>query len=403
MAAGDRTVFLKTLIETFPEAMLGEAHVAQYGKNLGVLCKLLDAAMRLSIQTHPNRAFARQHLQSEFGKTESWIIIGTREIEGELPYILLGFRDGVTEADFRRITELQDTQAQIRALNRIAVHPGDVYLVPAGIPHAIGAGVFMIEVQEPTDFTVNIELNYGGVQRTERQCFLGLGFDLGMRCFDYGTGGMSCVQQNTLIPRTVRQDAQSREEILIGPEHTKYFGASRLVIRRTAADRVHGECYIGIVIQGCGQILSSTSEALPLRPGSAFFVPAASRHEAIQADPSTPLTLIRCFPPGKPARRSPSFDSLNFGDTIPVASEPSKEGAGPSDTTKASRVAWKSPIGFPCARGAGEGDAARAGLYTRHRLRVCYAKFAARALGRLDRTPSPVTVVRLAASERSSC
>ena len=298
VAANGRSVLLKMLIETFPEAMLGEAHVAQHGKNLGVLCKLLDAAMRLSIQTHPNRAFARRHLQSDFGKTESWIIIGTREIEGESPYVLLGFQDGVTEADFRRITELQDTQAQVNALNRIAVHPGDVYLVPAGVPHAIGAGVFMIEVQEPTDYTVNIEFNYGGVQRTEEQCFLGLGFDLGMRCFDYGTGGMSCVRQNTLIPRTVRQDAESREDILIGPEHTKYFGASRLVIRGTAADRDHGECYIGIVIQGYGQILSSASEALPLRPGSALFVPAAARHEAIQADPNTPLTLIRCFPPG---------------------------------------------------------------------------------------------------------
>jgi mannose-6-phosphate isomerase len=297
-AAGERHVLLKTLIETLPDAMLGAAHVAQYGKNLGVLCKLLDAATRLSIQTHPTRAFARQHLLSDFGKTESWVIIGTREIGGEAPYILLGFRDGVSEADFRRITELQDTQAQVSALNRIAVHPGDVYMVPAGVPHAIGAGVFMIEVQEPTDFTVNIEINYGGVRRTEAQCFLGLGFDLGMRCFDYGTGGLSCVRQNTLMPRTVRQDAQSHEEILIGREHTTYFGASRLVIRGTAADRDHGECYIGIVIQGCGQILPSTREPLPLRPGSAFFVPAASQHEAIQADPNRPLTLIRCFPPG---------------------------------------------------------------------------------------------------------
>ena len=98
----------------------------------------------------PDRAFARQHLRSDFGKTESSVIIGTREIGGEAPYILLGFRDGVTEADFRRITELQDTQGQIGALNRIAVHPGDVYMVPAGVPHAIGAGVFMVEVQEPT-------------------------------------------------------------------------------------------------------------------------------------------------------------------------------------------------------------------------------------------------------------
>jgi mannose-6-phosphate isomerase len=298
VAADGRTVLLRTLIETFPEAMLGEAHIAQHGKQLGVLCKLLDAAMRLSIQAHPTRAYARQYLQSDFGKTESWIILGTRELGGESPYILLGFRDGVTEADFRRITELQDVQAQSSALNRIDVHPGDVYMVPAGVPHAIGAGVFMIEVQEPTDFTVNIEYKYGGVQRTEEQCFLGLGFDLGMRCFDYGARGMSCVLQNTLTPRTIRQDAQSREEILIGPAHTSYFGASRLMIQHTAADRDHGECYIGIVIQGCGQILSAASAALPLRPGSAFFVPASAPPQVIQAAPNTPLTLIRCFPPG---------------------------------------------------------------------------------------------------------
>ena len=156
----------------------------------------------------------------------------------------------------------------------------------------------MVEVQEPTDFTVNIEFTYGGVPRTEEQCFLGLGFDLGMRCFDHTTAGMSVVQENTLIPRTLRRDMHSCEEFLIGPEHTSYFGASRLVIEQTAADREHGECYIGIVIQGHGRILSSGSGPLPLRPGSAFFVPASSCHQAIQADPNAPLTLIRCFPPG---------------------------------------------------------------------------------------------------------
>jgi mannose-6-phosphate isomerase len=298
VAADGRTVLLQTLIETFPEAMLGEAHIAHCGTQLGVLCKLLDAAMRLSMQTHPTRAFARQYLRSDFGKTESWIILGTREIGEERPYILLGFRDGVTEAEFRRITALQDVQAQISALNRIDVHPGDVFMVPAGVPHAIGSGVFMIEVQEPTDFTVNVEYQYGGVQRTEEQCFLGLGFDVGMRCFDYGAGGMSCVLQNTVTPRTIRQNTKSREEMLIGPEQTSYFGASRLVIQPTAVDRDLGGCYIGIVVQGCGQLLSATSTALPLRTGSAYFVPAASRPHAIQADLHTPLTLIRCFPPG---------------------------------------------------------------------------------------------------------
>jgi mannose-6-phosphate isomerase len=127
-------VFLKALIEAFPEAMLGSAHVESFGAELGVLCKLLDAAMRLAIQCHPDRGFARQYLHSEFGKTESWLVIGTRVIEGVPPFILLGFREGVTEAEFRRITLAQDMRAQVDALNRIEVQPGEVYLVPARTP-----------------------------------------------------------------------------------------------------------------------------------------------------------------------------------------------------------------------------------------------------------------------------
>jgi mannose-6-phosphate isomerase len=306
--AADRVVLLKSLIDAYPEAMLGPAHVARYGTNLGVLCKLLDAAVRLSIQTHPTRAFARRHLQSEFGKTESWIVIGTREVEGESPYLLLGFKEGVTAAEFRRITAVQDTRAMVDALNRVAVHPGEAYMVPAGVPHAIGAGVFMVEVQEPTDFTVNIEYTYGGIARTEAQCFLGLGFDLGMQCFDYTLTGAAAVRQNTLLPRLLRQDTASREERIIGPEHTRYFGASRLVIQGTAVDREPGQCYIGIVIEGRGAILSEGRAPLALRPGTTFFVPAASDHHAIRAEAYAPLTIIRCLPPGsliEGARASP--------------------------------------------------------------------------------------------------
>ena len=79
------TQLLKTLIEAYHEAMLGTEHVTRYGAELGVPCKLLDAGMRLSIQADPNRAFARAHLHSEFGKTESWLVIGTRVINGEPP------------------------------------------------------------------------------------------------------------------------------------------------------------------------------------------------------------------------------------------------------------------------------------------------------------------------------
>lgn len=292
------TVLLKALIEAFPEATLGTPHVARHGAELGVLCKLLDAAMRLSIQAHPDRSFAQRHFGSNFGKTESWLVIGTRVINGEPPHILFGFQDGVTEEEFRRITQTQDTKAQVEALNRLPVHPGEVYLVPAGTPHAIGSGVFVVEVQEPTDYVINVEYAIGEIRRTEAQCFMGLGFDLGMQCFDYKAKGMAFVQRHSLAPRILHEDGQGREEVLIGPDDTPCFGVARLTVRGEVPDRDCGRCSIGIVLDGRGRLIGPDVD-LPLRPGSTFFIPAASPHHAYQAEPHGPLSLIKCFPPSR--------------------------------------------------------------------------------------------------------
>ncbi len=296
LAPDGSSVVLKSLIERFPEALLGAAHVAWHGAELGVLCKLLDAAMRLPIQCHPDRAFARQYLRSDFGKTESWLILATRSIDGIQPYILFGFREGITEEAFRRMVQAQDIPAQVAALNRLEVQPGEVYLVSAGTPHAIGSGVFMVEVQEPTDFVVNTEFTVGDILRTEEQCFMGLGFDLGMRCFNYEAVGMEYVRQQALRPRIIQEGAEGREEVLIGPQDTSCFGAARLAVRGSVADRDRGRCYIGIVTEGSGH-LTGPGLDLPLQAGASFFIPAASRHEGFRAAPGTPLTVIKCFPP----------------------------------------------------------------------------------------------------------
>jgi mannose-6-phosphate isomerase len=289
-------VLLKSLVEAFPEPMLGAAHVARYGRQLGVLCKLLDSAVRLPIQCHPDRAFAREYLHSEFGKTEAWLIIGARVINGVPPYILFGFRDGVTEEEFRRAVRSQDISAQVAALNHLEVRPGQVYLVTAGTPHAIGPGVFMVEVQEPTDLVVNSEYTVGEIRRTEAQCFMGLSFDLGMRCFNYRAMGMECVRRHTLLPRTLQKDSQGHEEILIGPENTPCFGVARLTVRGTMPDRDRGWCYIGIVTEGRGRLTGPGCD-VALHPGTTLCIPAASQHQAYRALPDAPLTLIKCFPP----------------------------------------------------------------------------------------------------------
>jgi len=289
-------VLLKDLIAALPHAMLGERHVARLGADLGVLCKLLDSAVRLPIQCHPDAAFASRHLGSNFGKTEASLILATRTIDGVTPYMLFGFRDGVTEADFRRSVAAQDIPAQIASLNRVEVKPGEIYLVNGGTPHAIGPGVFMIEIQEPTDLVVVTEYLFCGRERTEAQCYMGLGFDLGMRCFNYQAVGEAYVARHRLAPQTLFNDAAGREEVLVGSAHTPCFGMARLTVRGRVPDRDRGRCYIGIVVDGQGRLGGPTGD-LALKVGATFFVPAASEHTTYEPTAGQTFQVIKCFPP----------------------------------------------------------------------------------------------------------
>jgi mannose-6-phosphate isomerase len=137
---------LREAISRDPEAWLGPAHLDRFGETTGLLVKLLDPAERVLVHAHPDRAFAAAHLGSPFGKTEAWIVIATRESEGEA---FVGLREEVAPEVYRDWIERQDTDALLASLNRVALRPGGVVYVPAGVPHAIGGGMLIAELQEP--------------------------------------------------------------------------------------------------------------------------------------------------------------------------------------------------------------------------------------------------------------
>lgn len=138
--------------------------------DVGVLVKLLDAGQRLPVHVHPTREYATSHLGSCYGKTEAWYVLGA----GPGARVHVGWRDDVEPADLRRAVDEQDEQWMLDRLHAVDVRPGDTVLVPAGTAHAIGAGVFVVEVQEPTDFSVLLEYT-GFAERAD--AFLGLDVD----------------------------------------------------------------------------------------------------------------------------------------------------------------------------------------------------------------------------------
>ena len=148
--------------------------------DVGLLVKLLDACQRLPVHVHPTRPFAREHLHSCYGKTEAWHIL---DVQGDDPSVWVGFRADVDPAELARRVDAQDSDWLLGHMNKISVRPGDGILVPAGEAHATGAGVFLVEVQEPTDFSILLEWSVTTAGRDDSH--LGLGFGTALRVVNH--------------------------------------------------------------------------------------------------------------------------------------------------------------------------------------------------------------------------
>ena len=155
---------LADVLAADPESFFEPAHLARHGPEPGVLVKLLDAGERLPVHHHPDRAFAEQRLGVPHGKTEAWIILEADPGAA----VWLGF-----ERDFDPAwVETQDVEAMLGAMRHEPVAAGDAVYVPAGVPHAIGEGILLLEVQEPSD--ISFLLEWQGIV-AEDDAFLGLG------------------------------------------------------------------------------------------------------------------------------------------------------------------------------------------------------------------------------------
>ena len=136
--------------------------------------KLLDSAIRLPIQAHPDRTASQRLFHSPYGKTEAWIVLGGRRINGEEPYLLMGFNDRFDFEVFRREALSGVMDQTLGMMHRYPITPGEVILIPGGFPHAIGSGVLVQEIMEPTDWVIQPEARCGEQPLTMQDRFGGL-------------------------------------------------------------------------------------------------------------------------------------------------------------------------------------------------------------------------------------
>lgn len=136
---------LTELIENFGEKLIG----TKVGSPFPLLLKLIDAREQLSVQVHPDDAYAKEH-HGKLGKNEAWVILHAAP-GAEL---IMGLKDGVTKE------QLWEKSLEGRAveglLNKVKVQSGDVFYIPAGTVHAIGGGLVLYEIQQSSDLTYRL-------------------------------------------------------------------------------------------------------------------------------------------------------------------------------------------------------------------------------------------------------
>lgn len=165
---------LKELIELYKSDLVGEQIFKNFGNKFPLLIKYIDAKEALSIQLHPNNKLAQERHNS-FGKTEMWYVMQADDKAN----LIVGFQK---DSDKEEYVQHLENKKLLDILNVDEVNSGDVYFIPTGRIHAIGAGVLLAEIQQTSDITYRI---YDWDRQDDQGNYRELHTELALDAIDY--------------------------------------------------------------------------------------------------------------------------------------------------------------------------------------------------------------------------
>jgi mannose-6-phosphate isomerase len=266
----DKGLNLTQLIEKYGEDLLGSRVVKRYGFSFPLLIKLIDAKKDLSVQVHPDDELARKRHNS-LGKTEMWYIIDSEP--GAKIYAGLSQRIGPD--DYSRLVR------EKKIMDVVAVqdsHPGDIFFLPAGRIHAIGAGNLLAEIQETSDITYRV---YDFDRRDANGNLRELHTELAKDAIDY-----------TVYPQyksSYDRDAKGFTALV----HCSHFDVERLIVDEKIEIPVPGNSFVVLMcLDGDCDIVTDGETVTHLRRGETLLVPAAVKKISCQ----NPAVLLMAIP-----------------------------------------------------------------------------------------------------------
>ena len=269
----DRGLSLTDLLQRDGARLLGSRNYARFGNEFPLLVKFIDARADLSVQVHPNDALARRLHGAPNGKTEMWYVVSA-DADARLK---VGFREAVCPAAY----EAAVADGSIAGLlAEYRVRTGDLFYLPAGRIHTIGAGCFLVEIQQPSDITYRV-WDYNRLDTNGR--LRELHTEQAKEAIDFA------VQSDYRSPYEAAKDSAVP---LISCE---YFTTQLLDLTAPYALDLRSldSFVVAVCIEGEGTLTDDAGERLPIRCGETVLIPASVGDLSI--DPAPTLKLITAW------------------------------------------------------------------------------------------------------------
>ena len=237
----------------FAGKTLAEALTAWGQSAPEILVKLIDARDKLSLQVHPDDTYAEAHHQSR-GKTEMWYVLDADPGAA----LICGFDHTVTTEEFAAQIEAGTPESLV---SFVPVHPGDVFFIPPGTVHAIGAGILLAEVQQNSDITYRVwDWGRVGADGKPRELHV-----------------KQALAVSKTEPYAIEQGANSAQAIEGGSLRTlaecEYFATYALTLDGTASVEIPADIRGILCTGGNATICAKGCEDVPLSPGACVYLP----------------------------------------------------------------------------------------------------------------------------------
>ena len=227
------------------------------------MIKFIDARENLSVQVHPDDAYAREHENGSLGKTEMWYVLDAKA-GTQLVY---GFRHDMKREQLRESLENKTVE---KYLQKVDVHVDDVFYIEAGTVHAIGAGALVAEIQENSNLTYRLyDYDRLGKDGKKRPLHLKKALDV---------INLSAAREPKQPMRILRYRPGCASEFLC---RCKYFQVERVLVNTercrvlTRFQTDSNSFQVLLCVGGCGVLLFA-NESLPFFKGDCIFLPAQS-------------------------------------------------------------------------------------------------------------------------------